>query len=176
MQRKLDRPYFIDKMPNNFAHVGLIHLILPNACIIDVRRHPLACGLSLFKEHFARAQNFSYSLEEIGLYYRNYVEIMAHFNAVLPGRVYRVIYESLVNDTETEVRRLLEYCGLPFEESCLNFYENKRLVSTASSEQVRTPIFREGLDHWRHYEPWLGPLKAQLGSLIETYAGAPDQG
>ncbi len=176
VQRKLDRPYFIDKMPNNFAHVGLIHLILPNACIIDVRRHPLACGLSLFKEHFARAQNFSYSLEEIGLYYRNYVEIMAHFNAVLPGRVYRVIYESLVNDTETEVRRLLEYCGLPFEESCLNFYENKRLVSTASSEQVRTPIFREGLDHWRHYEPWLGPLKAQLGSLIETYAGAPDQG
>jgi tetratricopeptide (TPR) repeat protein len=176
VQRKLDRPYFIDKMPNNFAHVGLIHLILPNACIIDVRRHPLACGLSLFKEHFARAQNFSYSLEEIGLYYRNYVEIMAHFNAVLPGRVYRVIYESLVNDTETEVRRLLEYCGLPFEESCLNFYENKRPVSTASSEQVRTPIFRDGLDHWRHYEPWLDPLKAQLGSLVETYAGAPDQG
>ena len=176
VQRKLGTPFFIDKMPNNFAHVGLIHLILPNARIIDVRRHPLACGLSLFKEHFARAQNFSYSLEEIGRYYRNYVELMAHFDAVFPGRVHRVIYESLVNDTETEVRRLLEYCGLPFEKSCLNFYENKRAVSTASSEQVRTPIFREGLDHWRHYDPWLDPLKAQLGSLVETYAGVPEQG
>ena len=174
VQRKLGTPFFIDKMPNNFAHVGLIHLILPNARIVDVRRHPLACGLSLFKEHFARAQNFSYSLEEIGRYYRTYVELMAHFDAVLPGRVHRVIYESLVNDTEVEVRRLLESCGLPFEESCLNFYENKRAVSTASSEQVRTPIFRKGLDHWRHYEPWLDPLKAQLGSLVETYAASPE--
>ncbi len=176
IQRKLDTPYFIDKMPNNFAHVGLIHLILPNARIVDVRRHPLACGLSLFKEHFARAQNFSYSLEDIGLYYRNYVEIMAHFDAVLPGRVHRVIYETLVNDTETEIRRLVDYCGLAFEESCLNFYKNKRSVSTASAEQVRTPIYQTGLDHWRNYEPWLDPLRSQLGSLVETYARTPQRG
>ena len=176
IQRKLGTPFFIDKMPNNFAHVGLIHLILPNARIIDVRRHPMACGWSVFKEHFARAQNFSYSLEDIGMYYRNYAEMMAHFDTVLPGRVHRVIYESLVDDTETEIRRLLEYCELQFEASCLNFHENKRAVSTASSEQVRTPIYRDGLDHWRHYEPWLAPLQAQLGSLLETYAGAPEKG
>lgn len=169
VQRKLGTPFFIDKMPNNFTHVGLIHLILPKARIIDVRRHPLACGLSLFKEHFARAQNFSYNLEDIGRYYRDYVELMAHFDASLPGRVHRIIYESLVNDTETEVRRLLHYCDLPFEESCLYFYKNERAVSTASSEQVRTPIFRGGIDHWRHYEPWLGPLKDALGSLVEAY-------
>jgi tetratricopeptide (TPR) repeat protein len=176
IQRKSAAPFFIDKLPNNFAHVGLIHLILPNARIIDVRRHPLACGLSLFKEHFARAQNFSYSLENIGEYYRNYVELMSHFDTVLPGRVHRVIYESLVDDTETEVRRLLDYCELPFEESCLNFHENKRSVSTASSEQVRKPIYRAGLDHWRNYEPWLDPLKAQLGSLLENYARPTEQG
>ena len=176
IQRKSTTPFFIDKLPNNFAHVGLIHLILPNARIIDVRRHPLACGLSLFKEHFARAQNFSYRLEDIGAYYRNYVELMAHFDAVLPGRVHRVIYESLVDDTETEVRRLLEYCELPYEETCLNFHENKRSVSTASSEQVRKPIYRAGLDHWRNYEPWLDPLKAQLGSLLENYARTTEQG
>jgi hypothetical protein len=121
VNRKLGTPFFVDKMPNNFAHIGLIHLILPNARIIDARRHPMACGFSLFKEHFARAQNFSYSLEIIGRYYRNYVELMAHFDEVLPGRVHRVIYESLVSDTETEIRRLLDYCGLPFEDACLNF-------------------------------------------------------
>ena len=173
VQRKSGAPFFIDKLPNNFAHVGLIHLILPNARIVDVRRNPLACGLSLFKEHFARAQNFSYRLEDIGQYYRNYVEIMAHFDTVLPGRVHRVIYESLVDDTETEIRRLLDYCGLPFEQSCLDFHENKRSVSTASSEQVRKPIFRAGLDHWRNYEPWLGPLKEQLGSLVDNYREYP---
>ncbi len=170
VHRILGRPRFIDKMPNNAAHVGLIHLILPNARIIDIRRHPMACGLSLFKEHFANAQLFSYNLETIGQYYRYYVELMAHFDRVLPGRVHRVIYESLVEDTETEVRRLLDYCGLPFEESCLSFYDNQRAVSTASSEQVRRPIFREGLEHWRHYEPWLKPLQAELGALIENYA------
>lgn len=174
VHRKLGTPFFIDKMPNNFAHVGLIHLILPNARIIDARRHPLACGLSVFKEHFARAQNFSYSLEDIGRYYRNYVELMAHFEAVLPGRVHRVVYETLVDDTETEVRMLLEYCGLAFEESCLRFYENKRAVSTASAEQVRTPIFRNAVDHWRHYEPWLDPLKVQLGAVVDAYPGIPD--
>ena len=172
-QRKLGTPFFIDKMPNNFIHVGLIHLILPNARIIDVRRHPLACGLSLFKEHFARAQNFSYNLEDIGRCYRDYVELMAHFDAVLPGRVHRVFYEAMVNDTETEVHRLLQYCGLPFEKACLQFYKNERAVSTASSEQVRSPIFREGIDHWRHYEPWLTPLKESVGSLVDAYPGLP---
>lgn len=169
VQRKLGAPFFIDKMPNNFAHVGLIHLILPNARIIDVRRHPLACGFSVFKEHFARAQNFSYSLETIGSYYANYVALMEHFDAVLPGRVHRIFYESLVDDTEQEIRRLLDYCRLPFEESCLDFHQNPRAVSTASSEQVRTPIFRSGLEHWRNYESFLGPLKAALGPLADDY-------
>jgi tetratricopeptide (TPR) repeat protein len=173
VQRKQGTPFFIDKMPNNFAHVGLIHLILPNARIIDVRRNPMACGFSLFKEHFARAQNFSYSLEDIGRYYRNYVEIMAHFDDVLPGRVHRIIYESLVDDTETEIRRLLEYCELPFEGSCLEFYKSDRAVSTASSEQVRSPIFRGGIDHWRHYEPWLGALKDSVGPLLDIYPEIP---
>ena len=166
--RKLGAEHFIDKMPNNFAHIGLIHLILPNARIIDVRRHPMACGFSLFKEHFARAQNFSYSLETIGRYYRNYVELMAHFDEALPGRVHRVVYEALVDDTETEIRRLLDYCELPFEESCVNFHENARAVSTASAEQVRKPIYRAGLGQWRKFEPWLGPLKAALGPLADS--------
>ncbi|WP_405240487.1 tetratricopeptide repeat-containing sulfotransferase family protein [Lentisalinibacter orientalis] len=170
VQRKEGTPFFVDKMPNNFAHIGLIHLILPNARIIDVRRHPMACGLSLFKEHFARAQQFSYDLATIGRYYRLYADLMAHFDAVLPGRVHRVVYEHLVDDTESEVRRLLEYCGLPFEEGCLAFHENRRAVSTASSEQVRRPIFRSGLDYWRHYEPWLGPLEAELGDLVDDWA------
>ena len=169
VNRKLGTPFFIDKMPNNFAHIGLIHLILPNARIIDVRRHPMACGFSLFKEHFARAQNFSYSLETIGRYYRNYVELMTHVDEALPGRVHRVIYESLVADTETEIRRLLEYCALPFEESCLSFHENARAVSTASAEQVRKPIFRGGLEHWRNFESWLTPLATELGAVIDTY-------
>ena len=131
IQRKTDAPFFIDKMPNNFAHVGLIHLILPNAKIIDARRHPLGCSFSNFKQHFARGQHFTYSLEDIGRYYRDYVELMAHFDAVLPGRVHRVIYEQMIDDTEAEVRRLLEYCGLPFDERCLRFYENERAVRTA---------------------------------------------
>ncbi len=172
VHRKLGRPRFIDKMPNNFAHIGLIHLILPRAKIIDVRRHPMACGFSLFKEHFANAQLFSYSLETIGRYYRNYVALMAHFDRVLPGRVHRVVYEALVEDTETEIRRMLDYCDLPFEPACLEFHRNRRAVSTASSEQVRRPIFREGLEQWRHYEPWLDPLRRELGDLPETYRDA----
>ena len=175
VQRKTAAPFFIDKMPNNFAHVGLIHLMLPNSRIIDARRHPLACGFSNFKQHFAHGQHFTYDLEDIGRYYRDYVELMAHFDAVLPGRIHRVIYERMVEDTETEVRRLLDYCGLPFEEACLRFHENDRPVRTASSEQVRQPIFREGVDHWRHYEPWLGPLKDALGPALEAYPAAPPQ-
>jgi tetratricopeptide (TPR) repeat protein len=170
VQRKLGTAYFIDKMPNNFAHVGLIQTILPNAKIIDVRRHPMACGMSLYKEHFARAQNFSYSLEDIGRYYRHYVELMRHFDRVLPGKIHRVVYESLVENTEIEIRRLLDYCQLPFESACTRFHENKRAVSTASAEQVRTPINRDGLDYWRNFEPWLWPLKIHLGPLIDDYS------
>jgi tetratricopeptide (TPR) repeat protein len=174
IQRRTGAPYFIDKMPNNWAHVGLIHLMLPNAKIIDARRHPMSCCFSGFKQHFARGQHFTYGLEDIGRYYRDYVELMAHFDAVLPGRVHRVIYERMVEDTEGEVRRLLGYCGLEFEDACLRFYENERAVRTASSEQVRSPIYRHAVDQWRHYEPWLGPLKAALGPVVDTYPRAPD--
>jgi hypothetical protein len=160
-------------MPNNFLHIGLIQLILPNAKIIDARRHPLACCFSGFKQHFARGQSFTYDLDDIGRYYAEYVELMAHFDQALPGRIHRVFYERMVDDTETEVRRLLEYCGLPFEERCLRFFENTRAVRTASSEQVRKPIYREGVDHWRHFEPWLGPLKRALGPVLENYPEVP---
>jgi tetratricopeptide (TPR) repeat protein len=173
IQRKTAAPFFIDKMPNNFAHVGLIHLILPNAKIIDARRHPMGCCFSCFKQHFARGQTFTYELGEIGRYYRDYVELMAHFDAVLPGRVHRVFYENMVGDTEGEVRRLLAYCGLPFEESALRFYENQRAVRTASSEQVRQPIFKEGVDQWRHYESYLAPLAAALGPALRSYPASP---
>jgi tetratricopeptide (TPR) repeat protein len=173
IQRKTEAPFFIDKMPNNFAHIDLIQLALPRAKIIDARRHPLGCCFSGFKQHFARGQGFSYSLEDIGRYYRDYVELMAFFDAVLPGRIHRIIYESMIEDTESEVRRLLDYCGLPFEAGCLRFYENERAVRTASSQQVRKPIFREGVDHWRHYEPWLDPLKKSLGPVLEAYPLVP---
>jgi predicted Zn-dependent protease len=171
--RKSSAPFFIDKMPNNWLYVALIHLILPNARIIDARRHPLGCCFSCFKQHFARGQNFTYGLEDLGRYYHDYVELMAHFDAVLPGRIHRVFYETVIEDTEPEVRRLLAYCGLPFEADCLRFYENERAVRTASSEQVRQPIFREGLDHWRHYEPWLDPLKSALGDVLASYPQVP---
>jgi tetratricopeptide (TPR) repeat protein len=173
VQRKTGRPFFIDKMPNNWAHVGLIRLILPKAKVIDARRHPLACGFSNFKQHFARGQAFSYSLEEIGLYYRDYVALMAHFDAVLPGYVHRVIHERLVEAPEAEVRRLLDFLGLRFDPACLNFWQTERPVRTASSEQVRRPISREGLDQWRAFAPWLGALKAALGPVLETYPEAP---
>ena len=171
IQRKTDAPFFIDKLPNNLAHTGLIHLILPNAKIIDARRHPLGCCFSGYKQHFARGQHFTYSLDDIGRYYRDYVELMAHFDAVLPGRVHRVIYERMVEDTEGEVRRVLDYCGLPFDERCLRFYENERAVRTASSEQVRRPIYREGVDHWRELRALAGPAekraRPRAGALSE---------
>ncbi len=173
IQRKTPAPYFIDKMPNNFAHTGFIHLMLPRAKIIDARRHPLGCCLSGFKQHFARGQNFTYDLAEIGRYYRDYVELMAHFDEVLPGRVHRVFYENMVEDTEAEVRRLLEYCGLPFEPGVLKFHENQRAVRTASSEQVRRPINRDGMDQWRHFEPWLDELKRALGAVLDQYPATP---
>jgi hypothetical protein len=171
--RKTDRPFFIDKMPNNFLHIGMIRAVLPNAKIIDARRHPLGCCFSNFKQHYARGQNFSYSLTDMGRFYRDYVELMAHFDEVQPGCVHRVIYERTVEDIEAEVRRLLEYCGLPFEPGCLRFYENDRPVRTASAEQVRRPIYRDGVEQWRHYEPWLEPLKDALGPLLEAYPAVP---
>ncbi len=173
IQRKLGRPFFIDKMPNNFLHAGLISLILPKARIIDTRREAMATGFSAFKQHFARGQNWSYNLAEIGGYYRDYVALMAHFDTVMPDRIYRVNYESMVDDTEAEVRRLLAHCGLPFESECLEFHRNSRPVRTASSEQVRRPIFREGIDQWRHYEAWLAPLKAEIGSPNRTTSSYP---
>lgn len=173
IMRKTDAPYFIDKMPNNFLYVGLIHLILPHAAIIDARRHPLGCCFSCFKQHFARGQWFSYGLEDIGRYYRDYVELMAHVDEVLPGRVTRMFYENMVADTEAQVGRLLEACRLPFDAQCLRFHENDRAVRTPSSEQVRQPIFRDGVDQWRHYEPWLGPLERALGDVLTEYPRVP---
>jgi predicted Zn-dependent protease len=155
-------PFFIDKMPNNFRHIGLIHLILPRAKIIDARREPMACCFSNFKQLFANGQEFTYSLEDIGRYYRTYVELMQHWDEVLPGRVLRMQHEEVVEDLEGSVHRLLNYCGLEFEPACLEFWKTERNVRTASSEQVRRPIFKEGLDQWRHFEPWLGPLKGAL--------------
>lgn len=169
VQRKLGRPFFIDKMPNNFQHIGLIALILPRARIIDARRHPMAAGFSVFKQHFARGQAFSYDLADIGRYYRDYVALMAHFDRVLPGRVHRLLYEDMVENTEGTVRALLAHCGLPFEAACLRFHDNDRPVRTASSEQVRTPIFRDGLGQWRNFERWLGPLREALGPALETW-------
>jgi hypothetical protein len=166
IQRKTGRPHFIDKMPNNFAYTGLIHLMLPGAIIIDARRHPLATCFSAWKQHFARGQSFTYDLAELGEYYADYVRLMAHFDAVLPGRVLRVDHEALVTDTEGEVRRLLAHCGLAFEPGCLDFHRNQRPVRTASSEQVRQPITTAGLDQWRHYEPWLGDLKATVATIV----------
>jgi len=163
---RTDRPRFIDKMPNNFRHIGLIHLILPNAKIIDARREPMACCFSNFKQLFASGQEFTYSIEDIARYYRSYVELMRHWDAVLPGRVLRVQHEDVVEDLEGNVRRLLDFCELDFEPACLEFYKTERSVRTASSEQVRRPIFKEGLDQWRHFDTWLQPLRAALGDVI----------
>jgi hypothetical protein len=174
LQRKTDRPFFVDKMPNNWLHIPLIHLLLPNAKIIDARRHPLACGFSNFKQNYTEGFAFSYDMEGIGLHYRQYVRLMAHIDAVLPGRVHRVIHERLVDDTEDEVRRMLDYLGLPFDASCLRFYETERPVRTPSSEQVRRPINREGVEQWRKFDARLEPLKAALGSVIDAYPSVPD--
>jgi tetratricopeptide (TPR) repeat protein len=173
VQRKTEKPFFIDKMPNNFVHTGMILLALPGAKIVDARRHPLACCFSAYKQHFARGQSFTYDLAELGAYYRDYVDLMAHFDRVAPGRVHRVFHERLVERFEGEVRRLLAYCELPFEEACLRFYETERAVRTASSEQVRRPIFSEGLEQWRLYDTWLEPLKKELGDVLDNYPEIP---
>ena len=158
-------PHFIDKMPNNFRHIALIHLILPNAKIIDARRNPMACCFSGFKQLFASGQQFSYGLEEIGTYYKDYVEVMNHWDKVLPGKILRVQYEDVVSNLENEVTRILEYCNLPFEDNCINFHKTERNVRTPSSEQVRQPIYKSGLEQWKNYEPWLDPLKKSLGNI-----------
>ena len=176
--RRLGRPYFIDKMPDNFLHAGLIRLILPHARIVDIRRAPMAAGLAAFQQYFQTqqtGQDYTYDLAEIGRYTRDYVALMAHFDAALPGHVHGMRYEALVVQPETEIRRLLAYAGLAFDPACLRFWETARPVQTPSAQQVRRPIFRDGLDHWRHYEPWLGTLRAALGPLAETDATAMDQ-
>jgi tetratricopeptide (TPR) repeat protein len=169
VQRKTDRPFFTDKMPNNWLHVGLIRLILPRARIIDIRRHPLACGFSNFKQHYARGQEFSYDLDHFGQYYRDYVRLMRHFDKVCPGSVHRVIYEKLVEDPRGELTKLMDYLEVPFDEAQLRFYETKRDVRTASAEQVRRPINSKGVDQWRRFEPWLGPLKRALGPVLKDW-------
>jgi predicted Zn-dependent protease len=163
------RPFFIDKMPNNFRHIGLIHLMLPNAKIIDARREPVACCFSNLKQLFAQGQEFTYSIEDIARYYRTYLDLMAHWDAVLPGRILRVQHEDVVGDLELSVRRILDHCGLPFEPACVEFHKTERSVRTPSSEQVRSPIFRDGLDQWKNFAAWLGPLKDALGDVVERY-------
>ena len=163
------KPFFIDKMPNNFRHLGLIHLMLPYARIIDARREPMACCFSNLKQLFANGQEFTYSIEDIARYYRTYLELMRHWDRVLPGRVLRVHHEDVVADLEGNVRRLLDFCRLEFEPQCMEFHKTVRSVRTASSEQVRQPIYREGLDQWQHFEPWLAPLKSALGDALNHY-------
>lgn len=169
VHRPLGKPRFADKMLSNFVHIGIIQLMFPNAAIIDMRRHPLGCGFSCYKQLFAQGIAFTYDLAELGRYYRDYALLMEHYDTVLPKRVHRVYYEQLVADPESEVRRLLDYCRLPFENECLRFYDNRRVVQTISSEQVRRPIYSDSVDQWRNYEPWLGPLKEALGDLVERY-------
>jgi hypothetical protein len=165
--RRLGRPVFIDKMPNNFWHIGLIHLILPRSIIIDVRRHPMACCFSNFKQLFgAGSQDFTYDIDDMAHAYRTYLELMRHWNEVLPGRILTVRYEEVVGGLEDSVRRMLKHCDLPFEPACLTFNETQRSVRTPSSEQVRQPIGREGLEQWRRFEAWLGPLRDALGDVV----------
>ena len=164
------RPYFIDKMPNNFSHVGLIHALLPRAIIIDARRHPMDACFSTYKQHFAEGQSFSYDLEDLGRYYRCYLSLMDHWDEVLPGKVLRLRYEQLIREPETQIRRLLGHCGLPFEPACLSFHQTKRAVRTASAEQVRQPLYTSGVGYWRHFEAQLAPLRRALGDSLDRFA------
>jgi tetratricopeptide (TPR) repeat protein len=163
------KPHFIDKMPNNFRHIGFIHMMFPNAKIIDARREPMACCFGNLKQLFARGQEFTYSIDDIARYYRTYLELMEHWDVALPGQVLRVHYEDVVDDLEPSVQRILDFCNLPPEAACVEFHRTRRSISTASSEQVRQPIFREGLDQWRHYEAWLEPLREALGDALMRY-------
>jgi len=169
LHRPMAKPRFVDKMLANFGHVGFIHLMFPNAAIIDARRHPLGCGFSCYKQMFARGFGYTYDLADFGRYYRDYADLLDHFDAVLPRRIHRVHYEQVVRDPERELRKLLDYCGLQFEPQCLRFYENRRVVQTISAEQVRRPIYTESVDQWRHYVTWLGPMQEALGNLLDRY-------
>ena len=162
-------PFFIDKMPNNFRQIGLIKLMLPNAKIIDARRHPLGCCFSGYKQLFAEGQAFSYDLADAGTYFRDYESLMDFWQEAFPEQILHVQYEDVVNDFEVQVRRILDYCGLPFEEACLSFYKTERAVRTPSSEQVRQPIYRGGIDQWKNFESHLGPLKEALGPVLDRY-------
>ena len=173
VQRRTERPFFTDKLPNNWMFVPFIHMVLPNAKIIDARRHPLACCMSNFRQHFARGQDFTYDLEDLGHYYSDYVRLMAHVDKVMPGRVHRVIYERMIEDPESEIRALLAYCELEFEPACLEFYKTDRAVRTPSAQQVRQPIYKDAADEWRRYEAHLGPLKEALGPVLDAYPDAP---
>ena len=166
-----EAPYFIDKMPNNFRHIGLIKLILPKAKIIDARRHPLSCTFSCFKQLFAEGQEFSYSLEDLGHYYRDYVDLMNFWHQQFPGDILHVQYEDVVENLESQVERILDYCQLPFEETCVRYWETERAVKTPSSEQVRQPIFKSGTENWQKFEPYLEPLKTALGATLSNYQG-----
>ncbi|HWW56003.1 MAG TPA: sulfotransferase [Sphingopyxis sp.] len=173
VQRKTAKPFYIDKLPNNWLYTAFIRLILPNAKIIDARRHPLDCCFSNFRQHYAKGQAFSYGLSDIGAYYRDYVRLMAHLDAVQPGRVHRVIHEALLDDPEAEVRAMLAFLNQPFEDACMAFHTNARAVRTASSEQVRRPINRDGVGQWQPYEAWLDPLKQALGPVLDAYPAVP---
>jgi len=175
LKRRADKPFFIDKMPNNWLHIGFILSILPNSKIIDARRHPLACCFSNYRQFFAAGQEFTYDLHDIGRFYSDYIRMLAHFDVIAPGRIHRVIHENLVTEPEFEIRRMLDYLGVAFDDSCLRFHENKREVRTASSEQVRRPINREGLEQWRAFDPWLGPLKQALGPIADCYPVVPNE-
>jgi hypothetical protein len=167
--RTAERPFFVDKLPANWMNLGLIRLALPNAKIIDARRHPMACGFSNFKQNYGSGILFSYSQESIGAFYRDYWRFMTHFEEVQPGAVHRVVNEALIDDPEGEIRRMLDFIGVPFDPACLAHQNNKRAVRTPSAEQVRRPINRDGVDVWKNYEPWLGPLKAALGPALEHW-------
>ena len=171
--RKSGKPRFTDKMPSNWVYAGLIRLILPNAGIIDIRRHPLDCGVANFTQHFNWGIDYAYDLDHIGQFYSAYVQQMSHFDHAAPGSIHHLTHEALVDDLETEVRRMLDYLHLPFEPACLQFHETRRAVHTPSSEQVRRPINRDGQGRWRHYDQWLGPLKAALGSVLDHYPQPP---
>jgi len=175
LHRKTDRPFFIDKLPNNWECLGLILTILPNAKIVDARRHPMACGFSNYKQLFGHGQEFAYSLDWVGRYYADYVRMTRHFDELFPGRIHRVIHEQLIEAPEEEIRRLLDYVGVPFEEACLRFYETERPVRTPSAGQVRQPLNRKGMEQWLNFEPWLGELKEALGPVLTAYPNVPDR-
>jgi hypothetical protein len=174
LKRRTERPFFVDKCPYNFWHTGLIRLILPNARIVDTRRHPMACCFANYSTNFAFGPSHSCNQADIGRFYADYVRLMAHFDSVQPGKIHRVFHERLVADFETELRRILDYLDLPFEQSCLAFYRNERSLNSLSSEQVRSPISSEGIDRWRNYEGWLGPMKTALGSVLGAYPDVPE--